>query len=61
MDMLITEGAEKGKTVHAIFKVDKDQLVICLKHLDAGKERPKEFVTKADSGLAMLTLERVKE
>jgi hypothetical protein len=51
----------KGKTIQGIFKFEKDRLIICLRDPEAANEgRPKEFKTEAESGLGMITLERVK-
>jgi uncharacterized protein (TIGR03067 family) len=62
IDLLGLEGPEKGRTIQGIFKLEKDQLVICLRGAEAAKKgRPKEFMTEPDSGLGMITLERVKE
>jgi RNA polymerase sigma factor (sigma-70 family) len=61
IDLVVSEGPQKGKTMHGIFKFEKDRLVICLRGLEgAEKGRPKEFMTAADSALGMITLERVK-
>ena len=62
IDLVVSEGPQKGKTMQGIFKFEKDRLVICLRGLEAAeKGRPKEFMTEADSGLGMITLERVKK
>ncbi len=62
IDLVVSEGPQKGKTMQGIFKFEKDRLVICLRGLEAAKKgRPKEFMTEADSSLGMITLERVKE
>jgi uncharacterized protein (TIGR03067 family) len=62
VDLAVLEGPQKGKTTEGIFKLEKDQLVVCLRDPEAAKKgRPKEFKTEADSGLGMITLERVKE
>jgi uncharacterized protein (TIGR03067 family) len=61
VDFVVLEGADKGKTIQGIFKFEKDRLVICLRDAEAAeKGRPKEFKTEANSGLGMMTLERVK-
>ena len=62
IDLVVPEGPQKGKTMQGIFKFEKDRLVICMRDLEAAKKgRPKEFITEADGGLGMITLERVKE
>lgn len=59
---VLKEGAQKGKTMQAIFKLEKGRLIICFRGLEAAKKgRPKDFKTEADSGLGMITLERLKE
>ena len=48
--------------MQAIFKLEKGRLIICFRGLEAAKKgRPKDFKTEADSGLGMITLERLKE
>lgn len=60
IDFVVLEGSLKGKTLQGIFTFDEDRLVICLRDPKAAeKGRPKEFKTEADSGLGMITLERV--
>jgi uncharacterized protein (TIGR03067 family) len=62
IDLTVTEGPQKGKTVQGIFKFEKERLIICMRGPEAvEKGRPKEFATEADSGLGMLTLERDKK
>ena len=62
IDLVGVEGKLKGKTIHGIFKFEKDRLVICVSDPEAAKiGRPKEFKTEANSGLGIITLERVKE
>jgi len=55
-DLMFTEGPEKGNTSRAIYELDGDTWKICLTL--GGKDRPKEFATKAGSGLALETLKR---
>jgi uncharacterized protein (TIGR03067 family) len=59
IDMTFTDGPEKGKTSLGIYEVDGDTWKICIGL--TGKERPKEFVTKADSGHALEVLKREKK
>ena len=62
IDLVGLEGPQKGKKLQGIYKFEKDRLVICLRDEGAAKKgRPTEFKTEADSGLGMITLERVKE
>lgn len=62
LDLTPADGPAKGqKLACAIYKLDGDKLVICIdKEGEVGK-RPTEFKTAAGSGLALVTLERVKE
>ena len=51
-------GPYKGKEVKGIYSTESDTLKIC--RSDPGKERPKEFTTKADSGRMLFTAKREK-
>jgi uncharacterized protein (TIGR03067 family) len=62
IDLVGLDGPQKGKKIQGIYKFEKNRLVICLRGPEAPeKGRPKKFMTEADSGLGMITLERVKE
>jgi uncharacterized protein (TIGR03067 family) len=62
IDLTVSEGPEKGRTIKGIFKFEKERLVICIRGPEAGdKGRPKEFKTEAGSGLGIITLERAKD
>ncbi|MFL5339569.1 MAG: TIGR03067 domain-containing protein [Gemmataceae bacterium] len=61
IDLVAADGADKGKPVLGIYKLEKDSLVVCIRSPGAKKGRPKEFATTANSGLGLITLERVKE
>ena len=58
IDLVALEGPAKGMTSQGIYKLDKDQLVICL---SAKKGRPEKFTAEAGSELSVITLERVKD
>src|SRR4029078_1488386 len=58
IDLTFTEGPEKGTTSLGIYELEGDQWKICL--TIGAKERPKEFATKAGSGVALETLQRKK-
>lgn len=58
LDLIFTDGPEKGNTSLAIYEVDGDNWKMCLTL--TGKVRPREFATKAGSGLALETLKRQK-
>jgi len=54
IDMIFSEGPEKGTTALGIYELDGDHWKLCL--TIANRERPKEFATKPNSGLALETL-----
>jgi uncharacterized protein (TIGR03067 family) len=58
MDITGTEGPNKGKTLLAIYEIDKDTLRICydLK----GKERPTEFSSSKEKPYFLVTYKRSK-
>ena len=58
MDITGTEGPSKGKTILAIYELDKDRLKICYDL--GGKERPTEFKTRAKTQLFLVTYKREK-
>jgi uncharacterized protein (TIGR03067 family) len=59
IDIVPTEGAQKGKVIAGIYQLDGDELKLCLSR--PGKEqRPTEFATKAGSESVLLTLKRDK-
>jgi uncharacterized protein (TIGR03067 family) len=62
IDLVALEGPSKGTKSQGIYKLEKDRLVICMRDAEAAKKgRPKEFSTEADSGLGLITLERVRK
>jgi uncharacterized protein (TIGR03067 family) len=58
LDIVCTEGPDKGKTLPAIFEVTGDTMKVCLNI--KGKDRPTEFASKADSGLVLETWTKAK-
>jgi uncharacterized protein (TIGR03067 family) len=58
MDITGTEGPNKGKTILAIYERDGDTLRICYDL--SGKSRPKEFKTKEETRLFLVTYKRQK-
>ncbi|MBI3838157.1 MAG: TIGR03067 domain-containing protein [Planctomycetia bacterium] len=58
LDIVVGEGADKGKIYLAIYQVDGDELTICLD--SANKNRPREFTGKAGSGCVLEVWHRVK-
>jgi uncharacterized protein (TIGR03067 family) len=60
MDWVRTNGPDSGKTMLAIYEIiDNDHYRVCF--APAGKERPKEFSTKAGSGHFLHVWKRVKD
>jgi RNA polymerase sigma-70 factor (ECF subfamily) len=59
IDLVGTEGANKGKTLLGIYKREQGRLIICLR--DPGKERPTEFTADAGSDQGMITLESLRD
>jgi uncharacterized protein (TIGR03067 family) len=59
IDLIFTEGPEKGKTALGIYELRGDNWRMCLS-LGAGS-RPSEFATKQGRGHALETLKREKQ
>jgi uncharacterized protein (TIGR03067 family) len=58
IDIVGTDGPNKGKTFLAIYEIDKDSLKVCYDL--SGKARPTEFKTKPDTSLFLVTYSREK-
>ena len=58
MDGTDTEGDDVGKVTKAIYELKGDTLRVC--YATEGGERPKEFATKPDSQLLLITYKREK-
>jgi len=58
LDIVVGEGASKGKVYLVIYKVEDDRLTICLE--SANKNRPQEFTGKAGTGCVLEEWLRVK-
>jgi uncharacterized protein (TIGR03067 family) len=58
LDIIGTEGPNKGKTILAIYERDGDTLRICYDL--SGKARPTEFKTKEGTQLFLVTYKREK-
>jgi uncharacterized protein (TIGR03067 family) len=58
IDIVGTDGPNKGKTFLAIYELDKDSLKVCYDL--SGKARPTEFKTKPDTSLFLVTYTREK-
>lgn len=59
LDVVLTDGPNKGQTRQGIYTFEGDRLKICL--ATVGKERPKEFVSRPESGVALEVWEREKQ
>jgi uncharacterized protein (TIGR03067 family) len=59
VDLTETEGDAKGKTFRGIYEFGGDTRKVCL--APEGKDRPKEFSSKAGSGHILAVLKRVKK
>src|SRR5262249_49136011 len=57
-DAPVTEGEGKGTTLLGIYELSGDTLKFC--HDNSGKERPKEFKSKADSNVVVATVKKAK-
>jgi uncharacterized protein (TIGR03067 family) len=58
IDATPAEGEYKGKTFHGIYEVNGDTARDCF--APPGQERPKEFTSKAGSGVVVRTYKRSK-
>jgi uncharacterized protein (TIGR03067 family) len=59
IDLVILKGPQKG-TMQGIYRVEKDQFIICLRTGSDGTGRPKRFRTVPESNLVMMTFDREK-
>jgi uncharacterized protein (TIGR03067 family) len=59
MEIKGEQGPNKGRTMLAIFEVDKDTLKVCYDL--SGKAYPTEFTSPANSGRFLVTYKRSKE
>jgi uncharacterized protein (TIGR03067 family) len=58
IDLIGTEGENKGKAAQGIYALDGDTLTIC--YTMPGKERPKGFESKSGSGATLVVWKRGK-
>ena len=58
VDIVGTDGPNKGKTLLAIYEVQKETLRICYDL--AGKNRPTEFATSKEKPFFLVTYQRAK-
>ena len=59
MDVLGTEGPNKGKTFPSIYELDGDTLKIC--YTLEGKDRPAGFESKEGTETLLVTYKRAKK
>jgi uncharacterized protein (TIGR03067 family) len=59
IDLKVVDGPEKNKVYHGIYTIDKDLYQIC-RTTTAGKDRPREFATRPNSGLMIVVWKRAK-
>ena len=57
IDWVGIKGRHVGDKIQGIYKLEGDILTIC----HAGKDRPTEFKSEADSGRRLVFLSRIKE
>jgi len=58
-DVSVAEGPDKGKTFLGIYELSGDDYKVCF--APAGKDRPKDFSSKAGSGYILQVWKREKE
>jgi uncharacterized protein (TIGR03067 family) len=58
VDFTFLDGPDKGKTELGIYALEGDKLRFCVN--GPGKERPTEFVSKKDSEIGLIVLQRSK-
>src|SRR5262249_6651525 len=60
IDLTAKKGPLKGKTALGIYKLEGDELRLCLPGSPTVTERPTNFVAPADSDLLLLRVKRLK-
>ena len=58
IDLTVSDGADKGKTVPGIYHFEEDSLKICVSN--TGYKRPTEFSSNSVNGHILITFKRVK-
>jgi uncharacterized protein (TIGR03067 family) len=56
LDLRVDKGTDEGKVVKAIWKRTDDTLTICV--AEPGKERPREFAGKMDTGHTLMVFKK---
>jgi uncharacterized protein (TIGR03067 family) len=59
LDWTVLDGDDRGEMRRCIYKLEGDKLTLCIAEPGDGVSRPKEF--KGGQGVALFTLERVKD
>jgi uncharacterized protein (TIGR03067 family) len=59
IDVTPSEGENKDKVMPGVYEIKGDEMKVCV--ANPGKDRPKEFEAKADSGHVLVTYKRVKK
>jgi uncharacterized protein (TIGR03067 family) len=60
IDLIPTDEKRKGEAMEGIYKLDGDELKICVFRPGGVKERPAEFATKPGSNRILVVLKRDK-
>ena len=58
IDLIGTEGDNKGKAAQGIYSIEGDTLQIC--YTMPGQKRPEQFESKVDSGITLVVWKRSK-
>ena len=58
LDIVVGDGADKGKVYLVIYKIDADRLTLCLEK--DNKRRPEKFTGEAGSGCVLEVWQRAK-
>jgi uncharacterized protein (TIGR03067 family) len=58
LDLACTEGADEGKTMHAVYEINGDDLKICVD--PGGRKRPGEFAAPEGSEQILIVYKREK-
>ena len=60
IDLAITEGTDKGKEQHGIYKIEKGTITFCLARPGV-KDRPSDFTSTTDNNNILVTIKREKK
>jgi uncharacterized protein (TIGR03067 family) len=59
INLKVTQGDDKGKVIQGIWKADGVTLTLCI--AEPGKDRPKQFAGKKETGHTVLVLAKAKK